>query len=400
VPNQITSSGLQVKTYSEVLSEIITAFQTIYGADINVSSSTPDGQIINIFVQSILDQEDLLVQINNNFDPDLAFGTILDQRVAINGIQRKAGTYTTTYVTIVTSQALTLQGLDLYPNDPYTVSDSQGNEFQLLVTQFPAAAGTYSYLFQAKNPGEVLTQQNTITIPVSVVIGVTSINNPLTYNSLGLNEETDAQLRLRRQQSTSLSSKGYLSGLLGALQNINGVETTIVYENTADTTNALGITPHAIWVIVGGTVADADVATAIYSKRNAGCGLYTLPGPTLKTYNITQADGSIFTVKWNTVQAQAIFLKVGFTSIDGITPPLATTIVNELPNKINPGVGEVLDINEIATFIQQIDPNCLVTFPAGYGLSANNVTFFNTLSPTNFNGQMNLPTVNISYTIF
>jgi hypothetical protein len=46
------------------------------------------------------------------FDPDNAVGVVLDQRVAINGIQRQAGTYTVTPITVVTSQSVNLYGLD------------------------------------------------------------------------------------------------------------------------------------------------------------------------------------------------------------------------------------------------------------------------------------------------
>ncbi len=406
MPNIITSSGLQTATSSELIAQFTADFQAIYGADINLDPDTPDGQMMMIFIQSVLDLESLLTQIYNGFDPDLAVGNVLDQRVAINGIQRLGGTYTITPVSITTtlspSQSITLKGLDLHPDDPYTVSDSAGTQYFLQITTTISTVGTSttSLSFRAAEPGATLTQQNTINTPVTIVIGVTGVINPLPYTSLGLNQETDAQLKVRRQRSVALASKGYLSGLLAALQNISGVETAIVYENTGDVVDAKGITPHAIWVIVGGTVADVDVATAIYNKRNAGCGLYTILGPSLKTYNITQDDGSIFTVKWNTVISQPIFLKVGLTSIDGITPPLSAAIVAGLPSKFVLGVGETVDINEVATWIQEIDPNCLVTFPATYGLSANNVTFFNILSPSSFNGQMNLPSGNISFTIF
>src|SRR5581483_5728996 len=159
-------------------------------------------------------------QIYNMFDPDNAVGVILDQRVAINGIQRQAGTFTVTNVTLIVSQALNLYGLDQTAQPVYTVADNAGNQWQLQTTQHISGPGTYVFSFQAANPGAVLTTINTITVPVTIVLGVTSINNPTTYTTLGINEESDAVFKVRRQKSVQLSSVGYLAGLLAALQNI------------------------------------------------------------------------------------------------------------------------------------------------------------------------------------
>jgi hypothetical protein len=396
MPNSIGTSGLTVKTYSELLSQMVAAYQAIYGTDINLDSSTPDGQLLNIFIQAILDQEDLLVQINNNFDPDLAFGTILDQRVALNGIQRKAGTHTITNINITTTQALTLQGLDLFPSNPYTVADSQGNQFQLITTQYPASAGVYTYSFQASAPGEVLTVPNSITVPVSVVLGVSNINNPSAYTSLGLNEETDGQLRLRRQQSVSIGSQGYLAGLLAALNNINGVTTAQVYENVTDITDSYGLPSHSINVVIGGAVAPIDVASAIYQKRNAGCGMYGA-----QSYTITQVDGSFFTVKWDVVTPLPLYIKFNVTSIDGINAPLATQIKNKLPSIWVPGVAQTVDITELGTYVQQIDPNSLVTVTAGsQGFSLTGTGgWANVLNTTLRNNQFALSSANITITV-
>src|ERR1700743_3678309 len=96
MPNSLSTSGLTTATQAELLAAITASFQSIYGPNINVASDTPDGQIINIFIQSILDVEDLIANVYNSFSPDNAMGVVLDQRVAINGIQRQAGTYTVT----------------------------------------------------------------------------------------------------------------------------------------------------------------------------------------------------------------------------------------------------------------------------------------------------------------
>lgn len=383
MPNQITATGLQVATRSELVAQFTTAMQAIYGPDINLGSDTPDGQMMNIYIQSMLDLEDLLVQICNGFDPDLAIGNILDQRVAINGIQRQGGTPTITNISIVTTQALNLYGLNQTDQPVYTVADNAGNQWQLINTQMIGSSGTYSLAFQSAVPGAVLTIPNTITVPVTIVLGVDSINNPNTYTSLGTNEETDFALKIRRQISVSLPSQGYLAGLLAALENISGLTFAFVEENNTGSTNADGVPGHSIWVIVAGAGTNADIANAIYTKRNAGCGLYNISG--LPNFSVVQADGSLFPVFWDVVVAVNLFVKFTATSLDGINPPNIAAIRSGLAAIYEPGVAKEVNINQLATFVQQIDPNTLVT-SAGFSLSSGG-SYTNTLTPAQKNKQ-------------
>lgn len=356
MPNVIDADGLEVATRQELIDDFTASFESIYGADIDLSSSSPDGQMMNIFIQAVLDLEDLLVEIYNMFDPDNAVGTILDQRVAINGIQRQAGTYTVQPVTITVTQALTLYGLDQDTQDIFTVSDNAGNEWELQETVSIAVPGSASYSFRAADAGAVTSSVNTITVPVTIVLGVSAINNPTTYTTLGINEETDAVLKVRRSRSVALSSQGYLAGLLAALENINGVTTAFVYENNTNTTDSDDVPGHTIWVIVGGTGDDADIADAIYRKRNAGCGMF---GD--ESYDITQADDTIFTVYWDVVVSENLFIEFTATSLDGTNPPDIAGIRSGLVTSFVPTVNEEVNINGLATLVQEIDSNTLVT---------------------------------------
>lgn len=383
MPNIIDANGLQTATREELVTQYTTDFQTIYGPDVNLDQDSPDGQMINIFIQSVLDLSDLLRQIYNGFDPDLAVGVTLDERVAINGIQRQAGTFTITNITVVTSQALNLYGLDQDTQPVFTVSDNAGNLWELQETENVPGSGTYVLIFQAAVPGAVLTTPNTITVPVTIVLGVTSVNNPTTYTSLGINEETDAAFKIRRQRSVSIASQGYLKGLLAALENINGVTSAFVYENNSNAIDVDGVPGHSIWVIVAGTGAPEEIANAIYQKRNAGCGMF---GDI--EYEVTQVDSTVFLVKWSDVESEELFIKFTATSIDGINLPNIAAIRSGLVESFVPGVFQEVDINHLATKVQDIDPNCLVT-DAGFGLTALG-PFTNTLTPSAKNKQFSL----------
>lgn len=360
MPNSIGPTGLTTATQAELLAQYTDGYEGLYGADIDLSSDSPDGQNINITIQSILDALDLLMNINNMFDPDNAVGVILDQRVAINGIQRQAGTFTVTNITIVTNQSVNLYGLDQEDQPVYTVADNAGNSWILQSTQLAVPVGTNVFSFQAAIAGAIAPIPNTITVPVVIVLGVVSINNPTTYTSLGINEESDANLKVRRQQSVSLASQGYLAGLLAALKNINGVTSAFVYENNTSATDGDGVPGHSIWVIVAGTAPASEIANAIYQKRNAGCGMFGA-----QSYTVIQVDGTTFTLHWDDVFSQNLFIKFTATSIDGIRQPNIAAIRSGLVTSFVPGVFQEVNINAMATQVQDIDSNTLVTL-AGF----------------------------------
>ena len=344
-----------------------------------------------IFIQYIIDLQNLLVQIYNMFDPNQAVGVILDQRVAINGIQRQAGTYTTTNVTLVMSQSVNLYGLDQTAQPVFTVADNAGNQWQLQVTHL-GVTGTQVYLFQAANPGATLTTPNTITVPVTIVLGVTSINNPTTYATLGLNAETDAALRIRRLQSVSLASQGYLTGLLAALLNTTGVTFAAVYENTTGATNGDGTPGHSIWVIVAGSASPASIANVIYTKRNAGCGMQGS-----QSYTITQSNGTQFVVYWDNVVAVPLYIQFNASSLNGTTAPNTTAILAGLPLSFVPGVYSEVNINQLGTLVQAIDPNTYI-YGAGFSISGSG-PWTNVLTPATKNSQFVVSSPNILITV-
>ena len=393
MPNIIDANGLQTKTLAEIVAQFKLDLQAIYGADINVDPDSPDGQLLNIMAQAIVDNLDLLTQMYNSFDPDHAVGRTLDERCAINGIQRLGGTFTLTNITLVVDRAMNLEGLDGDIDNPdgvgYTVSDNAGNQFILAASQTIPSAGTYVFQFRAKNNGAVQTTPNTITTPVTIVLGVVSVNNPTVLTSLGINEETDAQLRIRRQKSVALSSQGYLSGLLAALLNINGVTAAFVYENTTGSTDGDGVPGHSIWVIVNGGDDDL-IGEAIYSKRNAGCGMKGS-----ETVIIEQADGTSFIVKFDRTASEDLYIEFTATPLDGVTAINTTYIKDQLVLRLTPSVNEMVNVNELATIVQEIDPNCLVT---NAGFSLDGMSYSDTLSPSAKNKQFAIDAANIDIT--
>lgn len=386
MPNSVNAEGLQIKTFNEVKEELTTSFRQIYGNDINIDSNTPDGQLINILSQVIIDLLELIAQVYNSFDPDFAIGTVLDQRIALNNIKRKGGTYSYTNIAVTTTASCTLNGLNTVDAESaFTVSDSQGTQWVLASTQTPSAAGTYTYSFRAKEIGAVESLPNTITTIVNAVVGVSTVNNPAALTVKGTDTETDAELKARRRDSIGIASQGYREALKAALLNTADVSYAEVYENETNTTDADGIPGHSIWTIVqGGT--DEDVAQAIYAKRNGGCGM---KGST--TYTITRSDGSTFEVAWDRPSTTNAYIEFDVTAITSHVidvNAIKLALVNATLDIYQP-----LDINTVASIVKATDPDIIVT---NCQVSTDGTNWYDIIYPTTKKDRLEIATSRIT----
>ena len=112
-----------------------------------------------------------------------------------------------------------------------------------------------------------------------------------------------------------------------------------------------------------------------------------------EAYVITQVDTSQFIVNWDYVQTESLYVKFTATSLDGINPVNIAAIRSGLVTNFSTGVFEQVNINDLATAVQLIDNNCLVT-SAGFSTSASG-PFTNTLKPSAKNKQFSLSAPNI-----
>lgn len=351
----LDENGLQVSTSQELLDALVVAFQAIYGSDTNLDQSSPDGQLLNIFTQAGVDIRELLTQIYNSFDVDNCSGAVLDSRCAINNIFRKGATWTIVPIDITVDRSVTLQGLDDNFNDvnatAYTIQDNVGNEF-LLVSSQQLAAGTHRVLFRAKDLGAVQTSINTITTPVTVVLGVTAVNNPVAPTEVGEDEESDYDLKIRRRQSVAIGSSGYLNGLLASVLQLDGVTDAALYENYTGEVDENGTPAHCMWLVVEGGAA-ADIADAIYRKKSYGC---NMRGDI--THTITTISQQQFVARWDEPTIQDLYLKFTIQPTSSIVQFDTDAIKEYITDKASFKIGEGADTATATTIAQEaIDAN-------------------------------------------
>lgn len=388
MPNSFDENGLQVVTQPELVENLTNDFKSIYGEDINVDSNSPDGQVINIFAQSLSDFYEQLSQIYTSFDPDQAVGKVLDQRCAINGVQRRGGTYTYVTIDITVDRSVTLPGLDQYAEeDAFTVADSEGNQF-LLVTTTTMAAGTDGLSFRAKNVGNVEVLPNTITTPVTVFLGVTEINNPSVAAVEGQDEETDAELRERRKRSVAVANQGYTDGLIAGLLNLPDVTQAQVYNNRTNVTDADGIPGHSIWVIIeGGT--NEEIGQVMNNKVPGGVGMKGT-----QVVRVTQADGRLESYYFDRPTQQLLYVKIDITPYNGQeidTDYIKSALINAMKFTIY----QTITSSEVTCALQSIQANAAFTVQ----VSTDNATWTDLVTPGTKDRQFYITENSITVTV-
>jgi uncharacterized phage protein gp47/JayE len=387
----LDDTGLTLQKLSDIVSGLETGMKAIYGDDINIDSDSPDGQMINLFAQTCIDLREVLQDVYSSFDPDQAEGVVLDQRCAINGVKRNGGTFTVTPINITVDRSVTLAGLDTnsetldIPSGVYTVKDDAGTQFVLLDT-VTLAVGTSSLPFRAAEIGAVLVTTGTIKTAVTAIAGVTAINNTSGVSTQGVNEESDAALRVRRQKSVAGSSIAYLDSIEAAVLALDGVTSCNADENNTGSVDANGTPAHTVWVIAEGG-KDADIANALYAKKSAGAGWRGA-----EVVSVTRPNGRTITVKFDRPTDENLYIKFGISLIGGgsiDTDNLKTLIVEN----VTYAIGESASTDAIVCYLKDLNAKYRIT---GAYVSKNGSDWYEVVDPTTIQCKFILDTSRIS----
>ena len=308
----VTSNGLEVMSYDDVLTFFQGGMNDIYAKDgeaINFDSETPDGQVTNIVAQLGTDVRELAQGVYNSFDPDKCSGVVQDSRYALNFLFRHGGTFTIQNINVTVDKTVTLQGLDGNYNDvnaaSYTVSDDSGNLWYLIDT-VTLTSGTTSLPFRSQNYGTYSPIIGTITNQVTKVLGVVSVINAVAPTTLGEDQETDTQFRLRRNRSTAVKGQNNNDALLGQILDLDGVTdaTTFINDPTAADYDS-NLPDYAVWTIVEGG-ANSDIATLIYANSTG------LPTYGSVSVDVPAISGQVFNVKFDRANPVPLYIQFDF----------------------------------------------------------------------------------------
>ncbi len=196
-------------------------------------------------------------------DPDFSIGQALNVLIKISGITRRAATRSQVDVSVITTRDVTLP-------EGYSVEDDLGQIWETS-SEVDLTTGTTTVTLFAENFGAVEADAATVTEPVTFVLGVSSVTNSAAA-TVGRDEETDEELKIRRNRSLETPQSSSIGRLYTALGEVTGVTDVVVYENDTDSTDSDGIPAHSLWITVEGGDVE-DIAECLAKNKTGGKGM-------------------------------------------------------------------------------------------------------------------------------
>ena len=158
----------------------------------------------------------------------------------------------------------------------------------------------------AETAGLINAYANSLTVIETPVAGWQSFNNP-TDITPGRNIETDAELRLRREQTLATAGAATVDAIRSRILEIDEVEDARVFENDGDVTDGAGRPPHSFEAVVLGG-ANQEIGDTIWAVKAAGIRSYGV-------VSVTVADSNNFnhTVQFSRPTPVNIYLIINLT---------------------------------------------------------------------------------------
>ena len=258
----VSSTGFNRKRLNQLLDELNSEVKSIFGENFNVSPESPDGQINGVISESNANLWEIAEEAYNAFNPKAAAGTTLSNLVQLNGITRLAATRSHVELTLTGDSGTVI------PEGSLISTSDTGDELSTDVSVTIDGTGNAIVQATALEFGPITMLAGTITEIDNPVTGWDTVNN--TADAIeGTNEESDPDLRARRQRSVARDAQAIIDGIQSAVENIDNVTQALVLENDTDAVDANGLPAHSFQVVVSGG-ADIDVADIIWLKKPAG----------------------------------------------------------------------------------------------------------------------------------
>lgn len=355
---QFTPTGLDIPTESEVLAGVQADQSAAFGGNLNPALNTPQGQLASSMAAIIGDSNDQFALFVNQVDPDTADGFMQDAIARIYFIDRNPGTPTVVQLTLVGAVGTPI-------NVGSQVKDTSANIYVCTQAGQIPVGGNVTLSFANQVLGPIPAPANTVTGIYQGLPGVDTVNNA-SDGILGTNVESRAAFEFRRSQSVALNAHGSPDAVYAAVLNVPGVIDAFVVDNPEDTIVDYGSTNyplarHSVYVAVVGGAAQ-DIANAIWSKKDLGCGMNGNTSGTVIDENYSPPQPQ-YTILWETPPGLPIKFAVQISASSTLPSDIVTLVQAAIIASFNGAdgstrvrIGSLLLASKFYGAIQQIGP--------------------------------------------
>lgn len=244
-----SNAGLTIASFVDIKKALILRFKQLYGDDVDVSDASADGQYITeiaLLINSILQT---LNNLYSDLDPSVASGKALDVLASFSNISRKPATASTCVVSLRNdgnaAVSFTLSVANTKFIDINGLAWSIDKSRPSFIPGYESSVDEYTIdipVGQSKQLALVCDEIGPISIQPNTIIdfmNLTTNTSTLTVvqdeaGIVGTPEESDIQLRARRNSSAANEAVTVLESIKGSLLNNENIIDTFINNNTTN----------------------------------------------------------------------------------------------------------------------------------------------------------------------
>jgi uncharacterized phage protein gp47/JayE len=328
---QFTPAGLVIPAETDVLAGVQDDINAAFGGGLNPALETPQGQLASSQAAIIGDKNNEFALFVNQVDPQYAADRFQDAIARIYFLTRKPATRTSVQATV--------NGLvgTVIP-DGTLAQDTSGNTYACAGAVTIDGTGSVTAEFQNVATGPIPCAAGTLTKVYQAVPGWDTITNAAD-GTLGSDIESRADFEYRRKNSVALNGKGTPQAIYANVFALADVLDVYVKDNPTGAAVNTGstnypIAAHSVYVaVVGG--ADADVAAAIWAKKDLGC-------DTNGNTSVTVVDPSGYSypqpsypIKFQRPASLAVKFAVQLVNDPSLPSTIVTLVTNAIIDRFN-----------------------------------------------------------------
>lgn len=264
---EITDKGLIAPSREDISAGLWAMFTNAFGSDLSQDARTPQGQLVTSLTALLIDRDNKLIELGNNFDPRYSVGIWQEGLGAIYFLERKGATSS-----IAPVEFIGLQGVVI--PEGFILVDESGFEWETLSTLTIGVTGSVTGNVSCTTTGPISAAKGTINRVKSSISGLDTVESTAS-SSPGSNQESRFDFEVRRAESVSANSKNTNNAVYGAVANIEGVLDAYVEDNPTDVSITVGETNYQIIrnsllvSVAGGE--EQEIAKQVLIKGGTGC---------------------------------------------------------------------------------------------------------------------------------